>query len=258
MSSSLLVCSKSTRKFLPEYENVRIVSGPPTIDILEEEGSVEHAVAIGGGAVMDTAKILSKTPITCYPTTASGSTATSWGVYWDGENKHSCYREMPNTVFFFFFFMDGIPRQTEIHTICDAVSHCLDSLNSINSTKTSEFFCHHALSLLKRKENRNCLLEAGHVAGRAIEMTSTNLLHCLSYPMTGRYGIPHGKALGILLPKLSQFMGHDVSDILYDCSVDNDIKLDYEFIVDNALKYDKIKQSKVKLDKSELLEMLTI
>jgi alcohol dehydrogenase class IV len=257
VKSSLLVCSKSTRKFLPEYDEVRIVSGPPTIKILEEEGSVEHVVAIGGGAVIDTAKILSRTPISCYPTTASGSTATSWGVYWDGENKHSCYRQKPNSIMYVPSFMDGMPNEIIVNTICDAVSHCLDSLNSVNSTDDSEFYCRHALSLLEKKEDRNCLLEAGHVAGLAIEITSTNLLHCLSYPMTGRYGIPHGKALGILLPKLSKFMGHDVNDIIHDCSVDKNIEIDYEFIVDNALKYDKIKQSKLEINKIELMEMLT-
>ena len=69
----LLVCSESTRKFLPGYDRVRIVTSAPTKDILDEVGTEDDVVAIGGGAVIDTAKILSKNPIRCYPTTASGS-----------------------------------------------------------------------------------------------------------------------------------------------------------------------------------------
>ena len=66
----LLVCSKSTRKFLPGYDRVRVVTSAPTKDILKEVGTEENVVAIGGGAVIDTAKILAKNPIVSYPTTA--------------------------------------------------------------------------------------------------------------------------------------------------------------------------------------------
>ena len=60
---TLLVCSESTRKFLPGYDRVRIVTSAPTKDILDEVGTEDDVVAIGGGAVIDTAKILSKNPI---------------------------------------------------------------------------------------------------------------------------------------------------------------------------------------------------
>ena len=93
--STLLVCSKSTREFLPEYDRVRIVSSAPTKDILSEVSEEDDVVAIGGGAVIDTAKIISKNPIHCYPTTAAGSSATSWSVYWDGSKKCSLKRMIP-------------------------------------------------------------------------------------------------------------------------------------------------------------------
>ena len=63
--STLLVCSKSTREFLPGYDRVRMVASAPTKDILNEVGTEEDVIAIGGGAVIDTAKILSKNPIDC-------------------------------------------------------------------------------------------------------------------------------------------------------------------------------------------------
>ena len=46
-----------------EYDRVRIVTSAPTKDILNEVGTEEDVIAIGGGAVIDTAKILSKNPL---------------------------------------------------------------------------------------------------------------------------------------------------------------------------------------------------
>ena len=78
--SSLLVCSNSTKNFLNGFDRVRVVSSARDISILDEVGTEESVVAIGGGAVVDTAKILSKNPIDCYPTTDAGSSAPSWSV----------------------------------------------------------------------------------------------------------------------------------------------------------------------------------
>ena len=96
--SKLLVCSESTKDFLSDFDEVRVVKGAPDVSILSEVGSYEKVTAIGGGAVVDTAKILSSKPIVCYPTTASGATETSWSVYWDGTDKKSLKRQKPKEV----------------------------------------------------------------------------------------------------------------------------------------------------------------
>lgn len=253
---TLLVCSTSTRKYLPQYERVEIISEPPKKDILEKMNSEEDVVAIGGGAVIDAAKIISRNPIVCYPTTASGSTATSWAVYWDGTNKNSIECQLPNQVHFKSSFMQGLPDDILINTTCDALSHCLDSLNSTKSTELSLKYCKEALGLLEQKENKEILLKAGHLAGKAIQITGTNLLHCLSYPMTGHYNIPHGKALAYLLPRIGKLMADiDINTIIYDCHVEL-TNIDFNFIVDEALKYDKIYESKLSFDATTLKELL--
>ena len=98
--SKLLVCSESTKDFLSDFDEVRVVKGAPNVSILSEVGSYEKVTAIGGGAVVDTAKILSSKPIVCYPTTASGATETSWSVYWDGTDKKSLKRHMPACIIY--------------------------------------------------------------------------------------------------------------------------------------------------------------
>ena len=61
---SLLVCSNSTKdlEIVEKCDEKRIVSSAPDISILDEMGTYDNVVAIGGGAVIDTAKILSKNP----------------------------------------------------------------------------------------------------------------------------------------------------------------------------------------------------
>ena len=61
---SLIVCSPSTQNFFNGKKF--IVTEPPTVEILKEQGKYNNVIAIGGGAVIDAAKILSNTPITCY------------------------------------------------------------------------------------------------------------------------------------------------------------------------------------------------
>ena len=94
-----------------------------------------------------------------------------------------------------------------IETTYDVVSHCLDSLHSKKATDESKEYCNTALEWLRKYKNDNLyLVKAGHEAGNAIEIAGTNLLHSLSYPLTGYYGVSHGMALGYFLPKILKFI----------------------------------------------------
>ncbi len=254
---TLLVCSKSTKDFMSGFDKVRVVNGAPDSSILDEVGAYEKVTAIGGGAVIDTAKILSKNPIVSYPTTAAGSTETSWSVYWDGKKKCSIKRHKPRNVIIDSEFLN-LPYGVVAETTFDVVSHCLDSMNSKKATKESIEYCNRALKMLRNQGNGNVdLIRAGREAGKAIEIAGTNLLHSLSYPLTGHYGVSHGLALGYFLPKISKLIGNDVSDIIeqYE-NFTMDFNIDLEMVVDEALKYDKIYESDIFINKSILMEVL--
>ncbi len=250
----LLICSKSTSKFITGYTRIRIVSSPPSIDILKEKNTEKNVVAIGGGSVIDTAKILCNKPITCYPTTASGSSATSWAVYWGKENKYSLACMKPDKVIIHSTFMNGLPSDILNYTRSDAISHCLDSLNSAKSTTKSDEYCRLAIELLSNKSNNEDTLQAGHIAGQAIQITGTNLLHSLSYPMSIYYGLSHGEALCYLLPKISEYMNYDVSKIVNPPT--KKIDIDFNFVVEEAFKYDKINEYKHNITPNILKDIL--
>jgi alcohol dehydrogenase len=54
-------------------------------------------------------------------------------------------------------------------------------------------------------ELRSRMLEASLLAGLAIARTRTALAHSMSYPITARYGVPHGLACGFTLPAILEF-----------------------------------------------------
>jgi len=52
---------------------------------------------------------------------------------------------------------------------------------------------------------RQALLLAGHLSGRAIAIAGTTVCHALSYPLTLRYGLSHGHACGVTLARVTRF-----------------------------------------------------
>jgi alcohol dehydrogenase class IV len=148
-------------------------------------------VAIGGGTVIDKAKIAAlPEPCIAYPTTASGAAFTSHAVVWTKHAKidiptpKPIYKKYPYAI-----------KTMPASTYYDAKAHCLDSLHSGKCTPKSIRLAKKALRMLyDNKMNKRMLVEAGNLAGQAIEITGTHLIHKLSYPMTIYLGIPHAQA----------------------------------------------------------------
>jgi len=251
---SLIVCSPSTQHFL-EGEKF-IVNNPPTIDILKQKDKYTNVVAIGGGSVIDTAKILSSTPITCYPTTASGASATSHSVYWDGDLKKNSYGHKPNQILFNDKFISTLPSSTLLNTKYDAISHCLDVLWSKDSNKVDIGQVKHTLSKLVNPTTPPIdIIKLGHIAGEFIEVVPTTILHALSYPITAKYGVPHGEALGFLIFPLCKMFGY-TSKIKNLKKLDNLLNIDIDFIILEACKYDKFFKTSKNVDLNKLKNVL--
>ena len=251
----MLVCSPSTRKFFSNYEKVRIIQGKLTKDFLRFMDTEHDVIAVGGGTVIDAAKIISKNPIVCYPTTAAGSSFTSHSVIWDEQKKISVKRPIPREVIVLEEFLEDLPNLVKEYTTYDVISHCLDSYWSKNSTKESMTYVDSALSIIKRKHTNYELIEAGNFAGKAIEICPTTILHSLSYPLTGIYDIPHGKALGYLLPKVSKFMNFDLESLNISPKI-NILNLNIERVAKEALKYKKIHDINKVININTLIDIL--
>ncbi len=200
---------------------------------------VEAIVALGGGSVMDAAKVLAaasgdfdkvrrhlqtgtggdalgRTPIIAIPTTAgTGSEVTSWATVWDtgAMKKYSLARDTlyPEAALVDPLLTLGLPRAITISTGLDALSHALESIWNVNANPVSGSLAEvaarevlDALPLLaddlRNETLRTRLARASLFAGLAFSNTRTALAHALSYHLTLHHGVPHGIACSFSLP----------------------------------------------------------
>lgn len=201
----------------------------------------EVIVALGGGSVIDSAKVfaaaggdfarvlrflqtglnsesLGTTPLIAVPTTAgTGSEVTSWATVWDSATgkKYSLSRPSlyPRFAVIDPSLMLGKPRQLTVSTGLDALSHALESLWNVNANPVSKTYAVAAAREiiavlptladdLANLDLRARMATAALLAGLAFSNTKTAIAHSLSYPITLRHNVPHGIACSFSLPMI--------------------------------------------------------
>ena len=223
----------------------------PDFELLSEQAKLyseiknkpEVIVALGGGSVIDSAKVfsaaengfenikkfletkkggedLSSTPIIAVPSTSgTGSEVTCWATIWDKKNsrKYSLAHEklFPEIALIDPKLMMGKSYELTLVTALDALSHALESIWNINANTISANHATFAAksiikilpTLLNDLTNINLRTEmasASLSAGLAFSSTKTAIAHNLSYPITLGWGVPHGIACSFTLPTILQ------------------------------------------------------
>ncbi len=199
-------------------------------------------IALGGGSVIDSAKFFAykssltqnfksiefntpnngaqerAAPIYAFATTSgTSSELTHWATIWDNDAfvKHSLSDEIlyPKEAFYDANLSLSLPRQTTIYTALDALSHSFESIWNNNANPISTHYALMAIEIILRDlvelsqnlhslQLRSNLMLASIYAGLAFSNTQTALAHALSYPLTMRFGTPHGLACSFSLPLL--------------------------------------------------------
>lgn len=199
----------------------------------------DSLLAIGGGSVMDTAKVvksalcggfksvqdlLEEKILHSYvymnksifiPTThGSGSEVTMWATIWDKKTKkkHSIEHIVlyPDLAILDGSLTLSLPLDVSIITALDALSHSFESLWNKNANSKSTEYAITAICLILSNINylkinpsdlkvRKNLLKASNIAGLAFSNTKTAAAHSISYPLTAHFNIPHGIAASITL-----------------------------------------------------------
>lgn len=209
MPSNLIVFSPSTRKYVDiladqltevAYKEICDYPNPGTRPV-----EYDNIYAIGGGRVIDYAKILAGPDKRCIaiPTTAAGASETTHAVMWDftcGKKLNiNCLKPITHI---HTEFLKDIPGKVLQTTYLDALAHAWESRWSRKRTIESEYYADLALALLNQYEptlGHELLIMAGIWAGKAIQLTGTSVVHACSYPLTLRFGIQHGIACGLFL-----------------------------------------------------------
>ncbi len=230
----------------------------PTFDDCHEimnftkTNSFDGVISIGGGSVMDLAKVVisyisnkdfTLTELICFkgqyenvvpsvfiPTThGTGSEVTMWGTIWDmKENKK--YSISNAKLYPSVAILDGsttlsLPLEISIATTMDALAHSFEVIWNKNQNKNSIKIALKSISLILKNapviktdlfnlEARNKLLYASNLAGIAFSQTKTAAAHSISYPLTIRYGIPHGIAVFFSLEPLMDLNRKFIEDKL--------------------------------------------
>ncbi len=206
-----------------------------------KESNPDIVLAIGGGSAIDLAKSVNvlagvetenlpryikgdlkipkkEKPLIAVPTTAgSGAEATHFAVVYIGGIKHSLADEnlLPDIVIVDSTLTHSLsPYQTAV-TGLDALSQAVESMWSVKATEESIQYSRESLALTFKylpvavhdptDEAREKMALAAHLAGKAINIAKTTASHAMSYPMTAKYGIPHGHAVALTLPEVLLF-----------------------------------------------------
>ncbi|MEM5583790.1 iron-containing alcohol dehydrogenase [Roseibium sp. AS2] len=216
-------------------EFIEITADLPTADAYDVvwhracEGETPGViVAVGGGKVLDLAKLVSlwagthqelllhvrraedttgKIPLLAVPTTfGSGAEATPFSVLYVGGSKKSVDvpRLLPEVAVLDHRFCQSASRNVKIAAGLDAVCQGIESLLSKRRCAESEQLAVRSLMLSCSAlpgaidgddvaERR--MVRAANLAGRAIAITRTTVPHALSYLLSSKYGVPHGLAV---------------------------------------------------------------
>ncbi len=232
--------------------------GPnPELDDLEgiayglHDIRAEVIVAVGGGSVIDTAKVISvmlsreelslrnhlendggelqgtAIPVIAVPTTAgTGSEVTPFATVWDSVSGKkyslSAPQLFPEVALLDPSMTVSLPRDMTIMTGLDAISQGFEAIWNRNAIPVTTMYATEALRIalstleqlavdLDNVHLRADMLRASAFAGLAISNTRTALAHSMSYPITMHYGVPHGLACSFTLPAILRF-NSDVDD----------------------------------------------
>ena len=216
----------------------------PTIQNIEEGRALylsAHAqaiVAIGGGSVMDCAKvigarivkprqpvqhmggllrILRKTPLLiAVPTTAgTGSETTLAAVITDSDAHHKYpindFALIPDYAVLDPELTRGLPRSLTATTGMDALTHAIEAYIGRSTTKLTRAMSEEAAALIVRSlyrayqnggdmEARRDMLRAAYCAGVSFTRSYVGYVHGVAHSLGGQYGVPHGLANAVILP----------------------------------------------------------
>jgi alcohol dehydrogenase len=247
-----LLDKKKTNLF---YKNSELPVLGELIDIIKaiKVFKPDLILAIGGGAVIDYAKIANVvdvrddladlivnynypikkkfTKLAVIPTTAgSGAEVTSNAVIYVDGIKHSLESEilLPDNFFLIPEFLISAPNKIKASAGFDSIAQALESLVSKKSNDQSVEYASKSLrvsinsyiSFLKYPNLKNAteMSIASNLAGKAINISKTTAPHATSYPFTSLFNISHGHAVGLFFEDFFKFNFNNLnrSDTIFD------------------------------------------
>lgn len=211
------------------------------VDQFKASGA-DFILAVGGGSVMDTAKLAGILATDSYgvkdlldnpgmavkyvksvmvPTTAgTGAEATPNAIVAVPEKEVKVGIVNPAMIADYVILdavmIKNLPRKIAASTGVDALCHAIECFTSNKANPFSDLFALQALDMILNNiekacddpaamAEKNAMLLASFYAGVAITASGTTAVHALSYPLGGKYHIAHGVSNAILLVPVMRF-----------------------------------------------------
>ena len=207
--------------------------------------SCDAILAVGGGSAIDVAKCIklavlaeegdkalipplvsqllsiegSRIPLIAIPTTAgTGSESTHNAVMYYEDAKQTITNDgvLPDYAVLEPSVLKTLPLYQKKCTMMDALCQGIESWWSVNSTEESRKYSKQAVELIMdnwqkyifENDDRAAaqVMLAANYGGRAINIAQTTAAHAMSYKVSSLYGLPHGHAVAICLPKIWDYM----------------------------------------------------
>ncbi len=220
----------------------------PAIDNIDDvyaqygEEGYDLVVGIGGGSVLDAAKILSVMPNNAMPvremigvdkiarpgvptvliptTSGTGSEVTPNAIVTLPEQELKIgivsRHLLPRLVVIDPLITVGLPQPITAATGMDAFTHAFESFISNKANPFSDMFALEAIRKISGSieaayhegdnvQAREDMLLGSMYGGMALSCAGTAAVHALAYPLGGKFNIPHGVANAMLLPHVTAF-----------------------------------------------------
>lgn len=214
------------------------------VDSLAEEtgpGSYDLLIGMGGGSVLDTAKLLAVKatnpqpvvglvgignvavagiPTVLVPTTAGTGSEVTPNAIVTLEDRKLKQAVVSPYLYARYAIVDPVltmtlPPKVTAFTGMDALIHALESYISRRANPISDAYAWRALRLIGRSllrayndgdlAARSDMLFGASLAGLSLSSAGTAAVHALAYPLGGQYGIAHGLANALLLTPVLRF-----------------------------------------------------
>lgn len=223
------------------------VDAEPTVANIEgihrriSEVNYDLFIGIGGGSVLDAAKMLSVldkndlslldmlgtelipnkgVPMILIPTTSgTGSEVTPNAIITIPEEELKIgivsRHFLPDLVILDPVLTVTLPPSITAATGMDAFTHSFESYISNKANPISDLYALESMKLIARSivtsyieadniEARQDMLLASTYGGMALTAAGTAAVHALAYPLGGKFNIPHGEANSMLLPHVTR------------------------------------------------------
>ena len=213
------------------------------------KNNCQALIAFGGGSAMDCAKAVGarivrpKMPLRkmaglirvckrlplfiAIPTTAgTGSETTVASVIVDSKTHHKYvindFCLIPEYAFLDPAVTLGLPKGLTSTTGMDALTHAVEAYIGRSRTKSTKAASEQAVKLIFENlerayengsdiEARRNMLCASYLAGTAFTKSYVGYIHAVAHSLGGKYGVAHGLANAVLLPKVLRAYGEGVT-----------------------------------------------